>query len=110
MTTTTAKNAVIAMIPRYRLSISGASVEACAGNRENPENIKRLRVALHVPQLLLASHEQDEARKRKHGHDASRPDQIHDHGAIAATGRIVVVAEEQQFIDERSDVTLAGFH
>src|SRR4029078_11430090 len=109
MTTKTANNAVIEMIPRYRLSISGASVEACAGNRENPENIKPLRVALQVPQLFLPSHEQDEAAKRQHGEYAAGPDEIHDDGTIAAICRIVVVAEEQQIVDERTDVALARF-
>src|SRR5262245_12789787 len=103
-----AKNAVIVMTPRYRLSTSGASDEACSGKSENPENIKALRVALHLL-LFLPPHQENESRDGEHRQHAAKPHQVHDDRAVAAVGRIVVIAIEQQLIDERADVPLPRF-
>src|SRR5262245_29877156 len=103
-----AKNAVIVMTPRYRLSTSGASDEACSGKSENPENIKALRVALHLL-LFLPPHQENESGDGDNRQHAAKPHQVHHDRAVAPVRGIIVIAIEQQLVDERPDMPLPRF-
>src|SRR3954471_8383179 len=59
--------------------------------------------------VLFADHDEDESEQAKHGGNAAGADEVHRGTAVAAGGRIVVVAEEQDGVGGGADFSGRGF-
>src|ERR1043165_4174628 len=80
MTTSSAKKAVTATMKKYRLSTSGARVDACVGKSGMPDSIELVgRRGLRV----AAEHDEHERRHSRHGQHGARAHQIHHRCAVS---------------------------
>ena len=110
------KKTEIASRKKYSASTRPAIVEACSGKRGVPVHIEaaqgcraqRLRARALCGSRSRAHHDDDERAEREDGGGAGDPDRAHDHEAVAAGHRVVVVAEEQQRVDRRADLACRG--
>src|SRR5688572_17728640 len=59
---------------------------------------------------LTPPHDQDEAHQKRERDRAAQAYEVHRNGAVAADGRVVVVAVEQQLVDDRADAPLPRLH
>src|SRR4051812_1778594 len=108
------KKAEMASRKKYSASTRPATVEALSGNSGVPVHILRgawcwvLGAGCGVRgagcgMLFPANHHENESAEREDGRDAGDSQRAHDHQAVAAGHRVVVVAVEQQRIDRIAD-------
>src|SRR3990167_4756388 len=128
-TTSSAKNAVTAVTKKYRLSTSGARVEACSGNsgipgsiptgpsgpiesdsrqafrREHASTTTSPSRAADRRGRLAQAHHHDVRPDEEHGQHPAQADEVHHEQAIPAALRVVVETVEEQLVDEAADAS-----
>src|SRR5262245_42241996 len=106
MMTMSAKNAVTAVTKKYRLSTSGARLDACSGNSGIPDSICLRPEVLERLARLAAAHQEYEAADEEDRQHPAQPHEVHHHDAIPAALRVVMKTVEEELVDDRADPSL----
>ena len=105
--TSSAKNAVTAVTKKYRLSTSGARLDACWGKSGNPKRIYVDASGTTERRMhLAAAHEHDEAPDKEDGQHTTQANEIHDQQPVPTALRVVMKAVQQQLVDDTANLSL----
>src|SRR5437660_9230418 len=115
--TSSAAKPVTASKKKKSPSTCGAVVDACSGNsctcayivRSFPRRPRRSHDDTPSPPLAVPGAREEHAQDHERQH-AAEAHEAHHRGRVFASGGVVMKAQQQHLIDERTDLTIRGFH